>query len=151
MSFEMTTNKLPPAKAFQDLDVWQKAKKLAVSVYRFTETLPRQEQFGLTLQLRRAAIAVVANIAEGHCRDHQREKIHFFSIARSSAGEVEAEIAVTIELGLGDSVFGATITEQADEVQRMLRGLQQFLSQFSRESVGRRQSHNSQLRTQNSL
>lgn len=114
-------------RSFRNLDVWKKAKALAIAVYRFTETLPSEERFGLSQQLRRAAVAVVANIAEGHCRDHDRERIQFFAIARSSAGEVEAETDIVLELGKGDSQQGNLILQQADEIQRMLRKLQQYL------------------------
>ncbi|MDP3685496.1 MAG: four helix bundle protein [bacterium] len=129
-------------RSFRNLEVWQRAKELAVLVYRFTDTLPSDERFGLQQQLRRAAVGVVANIAEGHCRDHDRERIQFFAIARSSAGEVEAETEISLELAKGDAGLGSAVIQKADEVQRMLRRLQQFLARAVRARAQIPQSHN---------
>lgn len=134
-------------KSFRELDVWQKAKTLAVAAYRFTDTLPKDEKFGLTQQIRRASIAVAANIAEGHGRDHLREKIQFYAVARSSAGEVEAEIEVALELGRGDQAVGIDGIKKADEVQRMLRGLQKSLAASEHSAV---KAHTSYLTPQTS-
>jgi len=82
-----------------DLDVWNKARQLALEVYRTTKGFPREELYGLTSQLRRAAIAVVANIAEGSARRGRREFLQFCYVARGSSTEVETLLIIAKDLG----------------------------------------------------
>lgn len=84
---------------FTDLVTWQKAHELAVSVYRITETFPRSEIFGITSQLRRAAVSVSANIAEGFKRRSRDDQRHFYTIAAGSLAEVEALALVARDVG----------------------------------------------------
>jgi len=72
-----------PAKCFQDLMVWQKAHKFVLSVYRYSENFPKNEIYALTSQLRRAAIAIPANIAEGFKKRGEKDKVRFFNIAQA--------------------------------------------------------------------
>lgn len=83
---------------FRDLIVWQKAMQLTKLVYALTAKFPPDERFGLTLQLRRAAISVPSNIAEGHERG-RKEFRSFLSIARGSAAEVQCQLLIAIDLG----------------------------------------------------
>ncbi len=87
-----------PTKSFKDLIVWQKAKDLAVEVYKLTENFPKEELYGLTSQMRRAAISISSNIAESYHRFHKREKRQFLAIAFGSGSELESqrEIAKTL-------------------------------------------------------
>ncbi len=85
-------------KSFRDLIVWQKAKKLAVIIYRITENFPKSEQYGLTNQMRRAAISISSNIAESYHRFNQKEKDQFLAIAFGSGSELESQIEVAKEL-----------------------------------------------------
>jgi four helix bundle protein len=78
----------------RDLRVWQEAVALSVLVYRFTERFPRHEQFGLTSQLRRAAVSIAANLAEGAARRSTRERLQFIAIARGSASEVDTLLEI---------------------------------------------------------
>jgi four helix bundle protein len=78
----------------RDLRVWQEAVALSVLVYRFTERFPRHEQFGLTSQLRRAAVSIAANLAEGAARRSTRELLQFIAIARGSASEVDTLLEI---------------------------------------------------------
>ena len=86
-------------KSFRDLLVWQKAIQFAKEVYKVTCGFPRDERFGLTSQLRRAAVSVSSNIAEGHARQG-REFRHFLSIARGSLAEAESQLLLAVELEL---------------------------------------------------
>jgi len=79
-------------KSFEDMPVWQKAMDLAVKVFELTETLPKKEDYGLTSQLRRAALSVSANIAESFGRKHTLDKINFYYHARGSLAETKFHI-----------------------------------------------------------
>ncbi|PYU96935.1 MAG: four helix bundle protein [Acidobacteria bacterium] len=85
-------------KNYKELEVWQKSKNFAVTVYRATEAFPRAELFGLSAQIRRAATSVPANIAEGWGRGSTREYIQFLLIARGSLMELETHLIVADEL-----------------------------------------------------
>ena len=81
-------------KSFRDLLVWQKAMQLVTDIYRVTRSFPKEEQFGLTTQLRRAAVSVPANIAEGQGRRHSREFDNFLSMALGSLAEVQTHLEI---------------------------------------------------------
>ncbi len=81
-------------RGFRDLRVWQGGMELVECVYRVTQSFPRQEIYGLTSQLRRSAVSIPANIAEGQSRQHLKEYLHFLSVAQGSAGELETEIEI---------------------------------------------------------
>lgn len=83
---------------FKDLIVWRRSVELVEEVYALTRSFPREEQYGLTSQIRRAAISVSSNIAEGHARQH-KEFSQFLSIARGSVAEVESQLLVSVALG----------------------------------------------------
>ncbi len=85
-------------RSFRDLIVWRKAMDLAVAVYRITRTFPKEEMFVLTAQIRRAAISIPSNIAEGHARQG-REYCHYLSIARGSAADLDTQLLLAVELG----------------------------------------------------
>src|SRR5689334_5004563 len=86
-------------QSYRDLRVWNKAVSLALEVYRITESFPQAERFGLTSQLRRAAVAVPSNIAEGHARSTRGEYKNALSVARGSVVEVEVQLTLAKELG----------------------------------------------------
>ncbi|MEK7579851.1 MAG: four helix bundle protein [Patescibacteria group bacterium] len=83
---------------FKDLIVWQKSKQLAVEIYKLTEKFPKSELYGLVSQMRRAAISISSNIAEGYKRFHSKEKKQLFSVASGSGTELESQIEITKEL-----------------------------------------------------
>jgi four helix bundle protein len=107
-----------PAVAFQDLLVWQKSHALVLRVYEASGSFPRHELFGLTAQIRRAAMSVPSNIAEGFRRRGRLDKVRFINIAASSLEEVRYQLLLATDLRyLSDSRL---LTEQAEEVSRML-------------------------------
>jgi four helix bundle protein len=109
-------------RTFRDLIVWQKAIQLAKEVYQVTEAFPKQEWFGLTVQIRRAAVSVSSNIAEGHARQG-REFCHFLSIARGSLAEVESQLLLSVELGFAIPEKLQTTFALAAEIRRMAASL----------------------------
>ena len=105
------------AKSFQDLVVWQKAHQLTLAVYRATESFPRHELFALTSQLRRAAVSVPANIAEGFRKRGLKDKIRFFNTAEGSLEEVLYYFILAQDLGYTNTQI---LIEQANEIGRLL-------------------------------
>ena len=106
-----------PAKSFHDLIAWQKAYGLVLSVYALTARFPNHETFGLRIQIRRAAVSVPANIAEGFKRKGPGEKSRFFNIAAASLEEARYYLLLSAELGYADT---QAVQRQADEVGRVL-------------------------------
>ena len=108
---------LGPAQSFRDLVVWQKAHQFVLGVYAFTGTFPRQETYGLSMQLRRAAVSIPANIAEGFRRRGKADKARYMNIAEGSLEECRYYLILVGDLGYGDT---AQLAAALDEVSRML-------------------------------
>jgi four helix bundle protein len=112
---------------YRDLVVWQKARQLAGDVYRITSQFPRAEQFGIAQQMRRAAVSILSNIAEGCGRWTRADEAHFLVIARGSALELEAQIVISGDVDLLNEGAPADLNERTIEVARMLNGLLRHL------------------------
>ena len=110
-------------RSYRDLVVWQKAMKLAASVYRLTKQMPKQEEYRITSQMIRAVTSVPANIAEGHGRGTRKDYAHFVSIARGSLSELETFVLLVQDLALCQPDSCSQVLDQADEVGRMLTAL----------------------------
>ena len=108
---------------FRELLVWRRAQDLALDVYRTTESFPRDERFGLTAQMRRAAVSVSSNIAEGCGRQGDRELARFLHIARGSVRELECQLLLSCELGYLQQDAHAKLDAASQEISRMLNGL----------------------------
>lgn len=108
---------------FEKLDAWHKAKDLVKFIYQATKTFPREEQFGLTNQLRRAAVSVASNIAEGSARPSDKDRAHFVSLAYSSLMEVLNQCILANELSFLSASDYLIIRKQTDDLSRMLSGL----------------------------
>ena len=119
-------------KAYFDLDVWKKAMDLVVAVYEAAALFPREELFGLTSQLRRSAVSVPSNLAEGHSRKSTAEFVRHVSIARGSLSELETQLLICERLGYlkGDQRDG--LFRASSEIGRMLNGLHASLSSRTR-------------------
>ena len=107
----------PPAKKFQDLVVWQKAHQFVLSVYRLSGSFPKSELYGLTSQMRRAAVSIPANIAECFKRKTRPDKARFMNIAQGSLEESRYYLILAKDIGYGDD---PQLGIQLDEVSKML-------------------------------
>src|SRR6185295_5628664 len=106
-----------PARTFQDLLVWQKAHRFVLGIYALTTGFPKQETYGLSLQMRRAAVSIPANIAEGFRRRGKADKARFMNIAEGSLEECRYYLIRSQDLGYGDT---AKLSEMAEDVSRLL-------------------------------
>jgi four helix bundle protein len=97
--------------------------ELTVAIYQLTQAFPREEAFGLTSQLRRSAISIPSNVAEGHGRMNSREFKHFLLIARASNCELQTQLELSGALGFADSQLLAAAQRTSNEVEKMLFGL----------------------------
>jgi four helix bundle protein len=116
------------AKSYRDLLVWQKAMNLVEEAYRFTEDFPRNEEFGLKSQMRRAAVSVPTNIAEGQGRRHPKVFREFVNIAQGSLSELETQIELALRLHFLSPPQCESLGVQCQEVGKMLHGLNHTLS-----------------------
>jgi four helix bundle protein len=105
------------AATFRDLIVWQKAHEFVIGVYRMTSKFPKEEVYGLTQQLRRAAVSIPANIAEGFKRSGKPDKARFMNIAAASLEECRYYLILTMDLNYGDTTI---IMKLLEEVSRLL-------------------------------
>jgi four helix bundle protein len=113
--------------SYRDLIVWQKAIALVTELYRATQSFPKQETHGLTSQMRRSAVSVASNIAEGQGRLSQREFQHFLGVARGSLIEMETQVVIAENLGYLSEGQGRQLARASGEVSRLLHGLMQSL------------------------
>jgi|SRR5580765_1187780 len=107
----------------ENLDVWKKAVDFVVDIYKVTEAFPRDERFGLTSQLRRAAVSVPANIAEGAARTSPKVFAHFLSNAQGSASEVETELLIANRLDYLSGFQYESLHNSLDDLGKMMNGL----------------------------
>jgi four helix bundle protein len=110
-------------ESYKDLIAWRKAMDLVTDVYRVTQSFPRDELYGLTNQLGRAAVSVPSNIAEGQARFSRKEFHHFLSHARGSLVEVETQLAIAQNLGYLGVQQAQPLLDKAAELGRVLNGL----------------------------
>jgi len=113
-------------KSYNDLLTWQKAMDLFEEIYRIKRDFPKEELYGLTSQIRRAAVSIPSNIAEGHCRS-RREFIHHLSIAQGSLSEVETQIEIAKRLRYITLEQKQASFELASQIGRMINGMMNSL------------------------
>ena len=111
----------------ENLDVWQKAIDFVVNMYKATEKFPKDERFGLTSQVRRAAVSIPANIAEGAARRSDKEFLNFLSIAQASCSEVETELLIAKRLDYLSVEVYDQLKTTSDSIGRMIIGLSKHL------------------------
>jgi len=114
-------------KTYRDLEVWQKARRLVKEIYVISRTFPREEQFGLTAQIRRAVISIPSNIAEGHSRQSTKDYISFISVAIGSLAEVDTQIILAQDLEYLTQKECASVDQQIQSLQQMLHKLRHSL------------------------
>ena len=110
-------------KDYRDLIVWQKAMALARQAYLLTATLPKSESYGLCSQIRRAAVSIPSNVAEGHGRLTDMQFRHFLGNARGSLNELQTQVELAASLDLLDRKSVQALMEQGAEVARLINGL----------------------------
>jgi four helix bundle protein len=111
------------SSSFRDLKVWHDSMTLVEDVYRISKRFPRDERFGLTARLRRAAISIPSNIGEGKRRKRERAFLNHLDVALGSQGEVDVQLELAFRLGFLQANQYDAIVKRVDEVGRMLNGL----------------------------
>jgi len=108
---------------YKDLVVWQKSYELCVEIYKATRNFPRSELYGLVSQLRRAALSIPSNLAEGHTRQHTGEFVQFIYTALGSSSELETQLMLSVELKYMKKDDFEKLRDKVVEVRKMLNGL----------------------------
>ena len=116
---------------YKDLLIWQKGISLAKLVYKLTARFPVEERFGLTSQMRRAAVSVPSNIAEGQARQGTKEFLQFLSHAEGSLAELETQLLLSTELEFANDAEVTTALREVDELQKMVIALKRKLVVYS--------------------
>ncbi|HRG24719.1 MAG TPA: four helix bundle protein [Chitinophagaceae bacterium] len=110
-------------RTYKDLDVWKKARSLVKEVYLMTRNFPKDEMYGLMSQMRRCAVSIPSNIAEGYGRQFKKETIQFLHIARGSLFELETQLFIASDLSYIDEECLEKLLMQLDDCKKLLNGL----------------------------
>ncbi len=119
----MKTEEIKRIERFTDLKAWQESRGLVLVVYRATQTFPTEEQFGITSQMKRAAVSVSSNIAEGFSRGSMKDKVHFYIMAHGSLTELQNQVILSRDLGFVTDANFREFVEQAERAEKLLVGL----------------------------
>ena len=106
---------------YQDLVVWQKSMQLVKTIYQLTKRLPKEETYALSDQMRRAAVSIPSNIAEGYERNSKKEYIYFLSLAKGSNSELRTQLQISVDIGYFEADDIQEAIGASDEVSKMLR------------------------------
>lgn len=112
----------------QNLQAWSQSVELVTTIYRTTERFPKEERYGLTAQIRRAAVSIPANIAEGAGRRSPKEFVYFLSNSQGSASELETELIIANNLGYLDKANCAQLISKLERIGRLITGLSRSVS-----------------------
>ncbi len=110
-------------ESFRDLDAWKEGHKLVLAIYRITKDFPKEEIFGLVSQMRRCAVSITSNIAEGFSRQSYKEKVQFYSIAQGSVTELQNQLIIACDVGFITKEKFSEIIEQSVKVHKITNGL----------------------------
>lgn len=113
---------------YKNLTVWRKSIELVKDIYKITQKFPKEEVYGLVSQMRRCAVSIPSNIAEGNTRQTTKETIQFFYYAKSSAAELETQIIISQELNYVDSEYLSIIENQINEISGLIKSKQDILN-----------------------
>ena len=127
---------MPGIISFRDLEAWQLAMELVEGIYRATEGFPPAERYGLTSQIRRAAVSIPSNIAEGHARGSEGVYLNHVKIALGSQAELGTQIEIASRLGLLDANATGSLVNNLDRVRQVLHGLRRSLERRRRLLLG---------------
>ena len=114
-------------KSFEDLPVWQDARKFTNKIYTLTNKFPKEELYGLTSQIRRAAVSIMSNIAEGFYRRSDKELTNFLSIARGSSSEVQNDLYIALDLNYISQTEFNQLYQEAKKIAKQINGLMTYL------------------------
>lgn len=114
------------------LDVWKRAIGFVEKIYKMTSSFPSEEKFGLTSQMRRAAVSIPSNIAEGAARSGKKEFLNFLNFSQGSVAELETQIIISENLKFINSDAGKKLINELDEISKMLIGLQRSLKRVDK-------------------
>ena len=109
-------------KPHRKLAVWNKSVELSVLIYQITEAFPKHEQYGLTSQMRRSAVSIASNLAEGAARSGRKELTHFLNIARGSLGELDTQVEIAVRVGYLSTELRNDLDSMMMNVDRLLYG-----------------------------
>jgi four helix bundle protein len=123
MNTEEQISKNNPIRTFKDLDAWKHGHEAVLLVYKITKNFPHDEQFGLTTQMRRAAVSVTSNIAEGFGRHTAKDKTQFYAIAKGSVLELQSQLQVAKDLSYITTETCKSIDEALERTARLIFGL----------------------------
>jgi len=118
---------LSTIKSFEDLPVWQDARKFTNKIYTLTIKFPKEELYGLTSQIRRAAVSIMSNIAEGFDRRSDKELTNFLSIVRGSSSEVQNDLYIALDLNYISQVEFNQFYQEAKKIAQQINGLMTYL------------------------
>ncbi len=121
-------------KSFTDLIAWQEGHKLVLMTYQMTKNWPNEEQFGLISQIRRAAVSITSNIAEGFSRSSWRDKVHFYSISVASVSELQNQSLVSKDLGYTAKDIFQIYAGLTVKVNKLINGLIKSLKQNNKDA-----------------
>jgi four helix bundle protein len=110
-------------RTYKDLDIWKKARSLVKEVYLVTRNFPKDEMYGLMSQMRRCAVSIPSNIAEGYGRQFKKETIQFLHISRGSLFELETQFFIASDLNFIDDENLDKLMQQLDDCKKLLNGL----------------------------
>ncbi|OHA70826.1 MAG: hypothetical protein A3D64_02105 [Candidatus Wildermuthbacteria bacterium RIFCSPHIGHO2_02_FULL_49_9] len=110
-------------RSFTDLTAWKRGHELVLMVYRNTDSFPQKERFSLTDQMRRAAVSITSNIAEGFSRQSQKEKVRFYSMAKASLTELQNQLLIARDIGYLAKEDFTSLANQSVQISKLLSGL----------------------------
>src|SRR3989338_7416411 len=118
-------------QTFKDLDAWKEGHKLVLDVYKISKKFPKAEVYGLTNQMRRCAVSITSNIAEGFSMQSYREKIQFYSISQGSVTELQNQVLIARDIGYLDNEIHDKLANKLVTLQKILNGLIKKTRSFS--------------------
>jgi len=126
-SVDWRIDSLSTIKSFEDLPVWQDARKFTNKIYNLTNKFPKQEIYGLTSQIRRATVSIMSNIAEGFDRRSDKELSNFLSMARGSSSEVQNDLYIALDLKYISKEDFTIMYQEAKKIAKQINGLMTYL------------------------
>jgi len=126
---------LSTIKSFEDLPVWQDARKFTNKIYTLTNKFPKEELYGLTSQIRRAAVSIMSNIAEGFDRRSDKEFSNFLSIARASAAEVQNDLYIALDLNYISQTEFNQLYQEAKKIAKQINSLMNYLKNDNKKCI----------------